>query len=67
VTNRRVGSPIISETANPAATNETYIGEGIFVPRSWQKYVDCARHVAWTAMGDWCETHFSGRIEICSA
>jgi hypothetical protein len=52
VTNRSVGSPIISETANPAATNETYIGWGIFVPRSWQKYVDCAGDVAWTAMGD---------------
>jgi hypothetical protein len=61
VTNRRVGSPIISEGANPAATNETYIGGGIFVPRSWQKYVDCARDVAWIAMGDWCETNFSGK------
>jgi hypothetical protein len=67
VTHRAVGSPIISETANPAATNETYIGGGIFVPPSWQKYVDCARDVAWTAMGDCAKRIFQEGIEICSA
>ncbi|PYK52505.1 MAG: hypothetical protein DME47_08810 [Verrucomicrobia bacterium] len=42
MTNCAVGSPIILEAANSAATNEHVIG-GDLCLRSWQTFVDYAR------------------------
>jgi hypothetical protein len=67
VTNRRVGSPIISETANPAATNETYIGGGIFVPRSWQNMLIVPATLPGQRWEIGAKQIFQERIEICSA
>jgi hypothetical protein len=61
VTNRKVGSPIISEAANPAATNETYLVGGFLSRVRGKNMLIVPATLPGQAMGDWCETNFSGK------